>query len=76
MPAPEATRRLLAHAAARLGGMEALAGKLGISPRLMKAYLTGTEPLPDALFLRVVDLISDQWPSPDEPAPQDPKPDD
>jgi hypothetical protein len=59
MPPPEATKRLLAHAAARLGGVEPLAKHIGISERLMKLYLEGAQPLPDALFLRIVDLISD-----------------
>lgn len=68
MPAPEATRRLLELAATRLGGVEQVAQKLGITQRVIELYLTGAKPLPDALFLRVVDLIS-------EPAPQDPKSD-
>lgn len=59
MPAPEATKGLLEHAAARLGGVEALAKFLGISAWRIKLYLEGAQPLPDALFLRIVDLISD-----------------
>jgi hypothetical protein len=59
MPAPEATKRLIEEAAARLGGLDALAKQLGISERLLKLYLSGAQPLPDALFLRIVDLISD-----------------
>ncbi len=29
----------------------------------MKLYLSGAAPVPDALFLRLVDLLSDQWTS-------------
>ena len=63
MSTPEARRRLLEQAAARLGGVENLAKKLGVTQRAMKLYLSGAAPLPDALFLRLVDLLSDQWPS-------------
>jgi hypothetical protein len=76
MPAPEARRRLLEHAATRLGGVEQLAAKLGISQRMIKIYLAGTRRLPDALFLRVVDLVSEEWRSAEGKAadPKDPNP--
>jgi hypothetical protein len=63
MSTPEARQRLLEQAAARLGGVENLAKKLGVTQRAMKLYLSGAAPVPDALFLRLVDLLSDQWPS-------------
>ena len=63
MSTPEARRRLLEQAAARLGGAENLAKKLGVTQRAMKHYLNGAAPLSDALFLKLVDLLSDQWPS-------------
>ena len=63
MSTPEARRRLLEQAAARLGGAENLAKKLGVTQRAMKLYLSGAAPLTDALFLKLVDLLSDQWPS-------------
>lgn len=72
MPTPEATRRLLEQAATRFGGVEQLAKKLGVSQRLMNDYLNGTTPLPDAVFLRLADLIS-EWPRPQPPPPKDPK---
>jgi hypothetical protein len=61
MSTPEARQRLLEQAAARLGGVEKLAKKLGVTQRAMKLYLSGAAPLSDALFLRLVDLLSDQW---------------
>jgi hypothetical protein len=63
MSTPEARQRLLEQAAARLGGVENLAKKLGVTQRAMKLYLSGAVPLSDALFLRLVDLLSDQWTS-------------
>jgi hypothetical protein len=61
MSTPEARQRLLEQAAARLGGVENLAKKLGVTQRAMKLYLNGAVPLSDALFLRLVDLLSDHW---------------
>jgi hypothetical protein len=63
MSTPEARQRLLEQAAARLGGAENLAKKLGVTQRAMKLYLSGAAPLSDALFLKLVDLLSDRWPS-------------
>lgn len=51
------TRKLLVHVAGRLGGVEALAARLGISARVLGAYLSGNELIPDALVLQVVDLV-------------------
>ena len=58
MHTPESTRRLLEIAAARAGGAEHLAAALGITERQLKLYQTGTRPLPDTLFLRIVDMLS------------------
>jgi hypothetical protein len=55
---PESTRRLLEIAATRVGGAGPLAARLGITERQLKLYQTGTRPLPDTLFLRLVDMIS------------------
>lgn len=73
MSAPQARRQVLEHAATRFGGAEQLAKKLGIRQRLMKLYLDGATPIPDALFLRLVDLLSEQWRGEDQAPPrQDP----
>jgi hypothetical protein len=75
MSTPDARRQLLEQAAARLGGMENLAKKLGVSQRAMRLYLSGNSSLPDALFLRLVDLLSDQWRHEAQPpAGRDPNP--
>ena len=39
--AHDETRKLLAHVATRLGGVEALAARLGIGARVLGAYLSG-----------------------------------
>ena len=49
--------KVLARAAAHLGGSEALAAKLDISHRVLQLHLTGQEPVSDALVLRAVDVI-------------------
>jgi hypothetical protein len=75
MSAPEARRRLLEQAATRLGGVEQLEKKLGVSRGAMKLYLDGAAAVPDALFLRLVDLLSEQWGSDPQPPPaRDPNP--
>jgi hypothetical protein len=69
MSTPEARRRLLEQAATRLGGVENLAKKLGVSQRAMKLHLSGAAPLSDALFLRLVDVLAEQWRSERQPPP-------
>jgi hypothetical protein len=72
MSTPEARRRLLEQAAARLGGVEQLAKKLGVTRGAMKLYLDGAASLPDALLLRLIDLLSEQGRSESQPPAQDP----
>jgi hypothetical protein len=69
MSTPEARRRLLEQAAARLGGVEQLAKKLGLTQRALKLYLDGAAGLPDSLFLRLVALLSEQGRSDGQPPP-------
>jgi predicted transcriptional regulator len=69
MSTPDARRHLLEQAATRLGGAEKLAKKLGVSQRALKLYLHGAAPLPDAVFLRLVDLLSEQRPGEGPPPP-------
>lgn len=58
----EGTRKLLAHVAAHMG-VDRLADKLHISPRLLNLYITGKEPIPDSLFLQVVDIVLEKTPT-------------
>ena len=60
MSTPEENRRLLAHAAARCGGIDGLADRLQISARVLSRYLTNSEPIPDALILKTLDILMDQ----------------
>jgi hypothetical protein len=69
MSTPEARRRLLEQAATRLGGVEQLEKKLGMTRGAMKLYLDGAAAVPDSLFLRLVDLLSEQWSSESQPPP-------
>jgi len=55
-------RRVLARAAAKLGGVESLAERLEISQRLLQYYITGREPVPDVLFMRAIDVILEEEP--------------
>lgn len=56
-------RRVLARVAAKMGGVEALAVHLKISESLLQHYITGIEPVPDALFLRAIDFILEDVPA-------------
>lgn len=62
MSTQDVGRKVLARAAAYMGGPEALAAKFQISPRVLQYYLTGSEQIPDALLLRAIDVILDQLP--------------
>jgi hypothetical protein len=55
-------RRVLARAAVRLGGVEALARRLGIGATLARHYITGSQPVPDVLFLLALDVIVEALP--------------
>jgi hypothetical protein len=50
-------RKALVRAAEQLGGLEALAARLDMSPGALRVYLMGTEPVPQPLFLRIVDVL-------------------
>lgn len=58
----KATRQLLARAAVRLGGVDALASQLEISQRVLTLYIEGHEAVPDSLLLRVIDVILEDLP--------------
>jgi hypothetical protein len=62
METAKATRQLLARAAVRLGGVDALASQLQISQRVLTLYIEGHEAVPDSLLLRVIDVILDHLP--------------
>lgn len=68
----EERRRLLEHAATLTGGVEKLAEKLAISERLLEHYLSGAGAVPDALFVRLVDVLVEHW-RPEGQEPPSPK---
>jgi hypothetical protein len=45
----------------KLGGLYAAAVQLGVSPRVISHYLDGTTRVPDALLLRAVDIVLDEF---------------
>ena len=51
---------LLRAAARVLGGPGALAERLGIDESLIQCFMSGQRRVPDALVLRVVDLLEEQ----------------
>jgi hypothetical protein len=53
----DVARRALEQAAQKLGGMDALALRLGMSTGALRVYLMGSEPVPQHLFLRIVDVL-------------------
>lgn len=57
MTSQHETRRMLAYVAARMGGIHQLASRLGINETTAARYVTGKEVIPDAIELRVVDLV-------------------
>jgi len=64
----DTSRKVLARAAA-LVGIDALAGRLQISARVLRHYLTGFELIPEHLFLKAVDVIVEHLPN-DVPGPE------
>jgi hypothetical protein len=61
-------RRVLARAAALLGGVDRLAGRLNLTQRQLGELLTGGTPVPDALFLAAIDIVLEDLPEPRAPA--------
>jgi AcrR family transcriptional regulator len=60
LSAQDPTRKLLAHIAVRMGGVDQIAKRLKLSARVVRLYIEGKEQIPDALVLRAVDLILDE----------------
>jgi hypothetical protein len=49
----------LARAAALSGGSDELAKKLHVTPAQIEAWISGADGTPHAIFLQVVDLVTD-----------------
>lgn len=56
----DTARRLLAHVAAKLGGEDQLAERLGVSTVRLKAYIRGVHPIPGGVFLKAADLMMEE----------------
>ncbi len=55
-------RHVLARAAVKVGGVAQLASRLNVRPRALHGYVTGHLVVPDALFLRALDLLLEEPP--------------
>ena len=55
-------RHVLARAVAKVGGVAELASRLSLSPRVLHYYVTGRLVVPDALFLRALDVVLEELP--------------
>ncbi len=55
-------RQVLARAVAKVGGVAELASRLNLSPRALHHYVTGRLVVPDALFLRALDVALEELP--------------
>ena len=65
-------RRVLARAAARMGGVDALGARLEIDHRVLHHYITGIEPVPESMFMLAIDVILEHLPAAvPEPAAND-----
>jgi hypothetical protein len=60
----DSARRVLARAAAEVGGIAALASALKLSERVLRHYIRGKEPVPEGLLLQVMDVLLKQLPGP------------
>jgi hypothetical protein len=50
---------VLKKAAKTVGGVEALAMRVGVSAQVMRLYLKGRKPIPDDLVFKAVDIVLD-----------------
>ena len=55
-------RHVLARAAAKVGSVAELASRLNVRPRALHHYVTGQLVVPDALFLRALDVLLEELP--------------
>lgn len=59
----EAASKVLLRAAERLGGVELLASHLGLSPKVIQSQIDGTRPVPEAEYLKAVDVVLGDGPA-------------
>jgi hypothetical protein len=56
-------RLVLARTVDRLGGLIEVASRLEIDPALLKLYIDGDRPIPDAILLCAADLVLEDLPT-------------
>ncbi len=54
-------RAVLVKVVEKLGGTAAAAARLGVGPASLNGFLDGTVPVPDAVLLRAVDIVLDEF---------------
>lgn len=60
----DSARRVLARAAAQVGGIPKLASELNLSEGILRRYVLGKEPIPEGLMLQIIDVLLEQLPDP------------
>jgi hypothetical protein len=60
----QVARKVLARAAAKVGGVQALADRLKLNPRVVAHFIEGHESVPDAVLLAAIDVILEDLPNP------------
>ncbi len=58
----QVARKVLARAAAKVGGVQALANRLKLAPRIVAHYIEGHDAIPDSVLLLAIDVILEDVP--------------
>ena len=58
----QVARKVLARAAAKVGGVQALAVRLKLAPRIVAHYIEGHDAIPDSVLLLAIDVILEDVP--------------
>ena len=59
----QVARKVLARAAAKVGGVQALADRLKLNPRVVAHFLEGHDAIPDSVLLLAIDVILEDVPN-------------
>lgn len=54
---PTVYARTVRRAAEIVGGIEALSAQLGVHPGILEGWMAGTNPVPQDIFFRAVDIV-------------------
>ncbi len=71
MPLGSTGQSVIAKVVNKLGGIDAAAAQLAVSPSLLMRFVDGTLDVPDAILLKAVDYALEDLPQPPTAAPTD-----